>query len=168
MPLTKIEPVVKPDQNGRLRALFIIAASDVSFAEDPIYAKFFDVIDRKITNGWAMYALDQQPRQIESTSEVDEIVEKNRTRLWKMIAHYKPQVVVVFGVNTMRAINPDLRMLPPKHINHYIHSVKSPLTHQDQAFLCMTQPRTMLTNHFETLTAKEDFVRLSMLSHGKH
>lgn len=168
MPLTKIDPIVKPDKNGKLGALFIIAASETTFAEDPIYAKFFDVLDRKITNGWAMYALDSNPRQIGSPSEVDEIVEKNKARIWKMIAHYNPQVVVVFGVNTMRAINPDLRMLPPKHIAHYIHSVKSPYTKQEQAFLCMTQPRTMLTNHFETLTAKEDFVRLGMLARGKH
>jgi DNA polymerase I-like protein with 3'-5' exonuclease and polymerase domains len=168
MQATKIEPFIAPTEQGRVSVLCIIAASDVAFSADPIYGRFFDVMSRKVTTGWAIHALDTNPRKLESTSEVDAIVDQHRNRLWRMVDHYKPQVVVVFGANTMKAINPDLRMVSNRHIAHYIHQIKSPLTQRDTAFLCMTQPRTIITNPFEALTAKEDFVKLNMLARGKH
>lgn len=161
-----IQPIVRQDSEGRVKVLCIIACVDRQFTEDETFQQFARIMDNKI-GSWALHSLYPEETVINTQAEVDDIVAKNGWKLWKLVERYKPEAVVVFGANSMKGLSPDLKLSSNKHIIHYIHVLKSP-TGLSVPFLCMASPRVFLTNKFESLTAKEDIVKLQLLASGKH
>lgn len=155
-----IEPLEALNTKGRAGVLFVLPwmrnPNDTCIDSNKSSQEFFTLVS-KVLPSWAAITLKKTPGQWSDEGLLARI-QKNKARLDRAIAHYRPGIVVICGVNFSKMLIPELKNTKQNLVSTF--ATYKTMDHKEVPALIWGAPDKLIEDPLEHVRIPETLAKL--------